>query len=84
MNGYYIGQWNQAGQDFQRVFQTSIAPFYDGMTSLVFCKICINILVFDDYLQKLYGDYTERGMSMQDIVIEKYGREANELLEKLL
>jgi hypothetical protein len=81
---YFIGQWAQARKDFERHFKVSIGTFYDGETTVVFQKICIDIFKFDEWLHARHGDYEDRGLSMEEIVIEKYGNEANELINDLI
>jgi len=84
MGKYNIGEWAKAKTDFERVFHVNIAPFYDGLTTVLFQKICINILIFDDYLHKLYGFYEDKGLSMKEMIFKKYGNEGIELMDKLL
>jgi hypothetical protein len=81
---YQIGQWASARRDFENVFKTTISPFYDGLATIVFQAIKIDILLFDEWLHKMYGDYEDEGKSMQDIVIEHYGYKADELINELL
>jgi hypothetical protein len=38
---------------------------------------------FDNFLHKEFGDYEDQKQSMMDIVEEKYGKPARELLVKL-
>jgi hypothetical protein len=82
--GYFISQWPEARKDFRRVFGTDIVPFYDGPTTVAFCRICIDIAAFDEWLHRRFGDYEDRGLSMRDVVIENYGIEGDKLLDKLI
>lgn len=81
---YKVSDRVQAGKDFAAVFGTSIAPYYDGIVTLVFKKICIDPFKFDDRLHRLYGDYENEGKSMEGIVKEHYGEAGLKLLNKLL
>jgi hypothetical protein len=74
----------KAREEFRNVFGVSIAPFYDGLSTIFFEKICINPFLFDDFLHKFYGQYEDSGLSMEDIVKEKYGEESLIILKKFL
>ncbi|MDR1198367.1 MAG: hypothetical protein LBK94_05060, partial [Prevotellaceae bacterium] len=82
---YAIGtHWGRADKDFRYYFHIGIGNFYDGWSTFIFKKICINIFKFDDYLHSMYGDYEERGLCMEELIIEKYGIEANKLIHELI
>jgi hypothetical protein len=82
--GYPFYQRDKARNDFRRVFSMEIAPFYDSQATVLFNKVCINPFRFDDWLHRRFGDYEERGLSMREFVIEKYGIKGVELLCKLI
>ena len=82
--GYLLKERSRAHNDFYNAFGISIQPFYDGLITLVFKSIKIDIIKFDDYLHGKYGDYEDEGKSMNDIVVEKYGEDASKILEKLI
>jgi hypothetical protein len=81
---YRIGDWSNVRSDFERIFNTSIAPFYDGNATVIFGKIRIKLFVFDDYLHQVHGDYEDWGLSMQDLIREKYGEEGDKLINALI
>jgi hypothetical protein len=81
---YKTSESVQARTDFERCFHTSIRDFYDGFTTVLFQKICIDPLLFDDYLHQKYGTYEDRGLSMQGFIREQYGEEACEVLDQLI
>jgi len=83
INSYQIGERAKAKRDFERVFQVNIAPFYDRLITVLFQKIQINTFIFDDFLHKIYGNYEDEGLNMEEIIIEKYGKEGLELINKL-
>jgi hypothetical protein len=82
--GYRTWEWSKAGKDFREVFKINIEPFFDGLMTVVFRKIKIDAFLFDDYLHRVYGEYEDRGLSMEDVVRENYGEEGIKLLKKLL
>jgi hypothetical protein len=84
MNGYLVSQAGKVRHDFYRIFNRDFAPFYDCLMSAAFGRIWMDLVAFDDFLQEQFGDYTERGLSMKDLIIEKYGQEGFELINKLI
>jgi hypothetical protein len=51
---------------------------------LMLGKTRIDIFKLDDILHERFGEYEIEGKSMSDIIIEKYRKEANELVEQLI
>ncbi|MDR1129827.1 MAG: hypothetical protein LBK96_02475, partial [Prevotellaceae bacterium] len=78
-----VADWGRARKEFEHHFHVGIKNFYDGQATFTFKKICIDVFKFDDYLHRIYGDYEDRGLSMEELVIEKYGVEARNLLNEL-
>ena len=81
---YKIGEWGKAQKDFERVFKASIQPFYDGLATLAFKKVCIDPFKFDDFLHQKFGDYEENSETMEYIVSLHYGKEGLKILNRLL
>jgi hypothetical protein len=81
---YKIGEIQKVRVDFRRLFDTDFVPFYDGLVTVTFGRICIDLFLFDDYLHKMYGEYEDRGLSIQGIILEKYGKEGDELINNLM
>ena len=76
--------WAVLKKDFQQLFEMSFEVFYDGLISWVSGKYCIDVVRFDDALHSRFGPYERRGLSMRDLVLEKFGRAALDCLEGLL
>lgn len=76
--------WRTLGRDFQQVFRMSMVDIYDAQMSWIMQKFTIRIDVLDERLHMKYGQYEERGLSMEDIVREHYGPEGVELLNALI
>jgi hypothetical protein len=81
---YHIGTPGKASVDFRKAFNTSLHPFYDGLATIAFGKICIDPFLFDDWLHRKHGDYEESGQTMEDVVRENYSEEALRILNRLL
>ena len=75
---------SQAKSRFREYFNVNIGDYYDGMMSVMLGKITIDMFKFDDYLHRLYGEYELEEKSMSDIIIEKYGIEANIFINQLI
>lgn len=69
---------------FQNYFGVSFKPFYDGVVSVFFKCLILDILKFDDWLHSQFGQYEDTGKSMRDIVLEKYGEDAFRLIKSLI
>jgi hypothetical protein len=81
---YKISELGHAREDFRHVFNMDIKRFLDNPMTAWAGHLSIDFIAFDDYLHKLHGDYEDRGLSMRDVVIENYGAEADEILDKLI
>lgn len=69
---------------FQKLFGVSFAPFYDRIVSSAFKRLSIDMDEFDDWLHSQVGAYEFKGKSMREVVREKYGEDAVELINSLL
>jgi hypothetical protein len=80
---YEVGKdWGKAATDFENVFGIHIKHFFDGFMTLMAKKICINIFKFDDWLQSKHKDYVD-GVSLNDILLQKYGEKGLKLVHEL-
>lgn len=63
----------------------SLNCFIDPELSLITRKPVFHIAVFDNQLHKLHGNYEdERGLSMRELIREKYGDRAVEFVLELI
>jgi hypothetical protein len=81
---YATGHWGDARKEFRRYFPVNIGRFYDGWTTVLLGRICLDVSKFDDWLHSVHGRYEDRGLSMEALIIEKYSREAWKLINELL
>ena len=51
--------------------------FIDTLVLQVTGQCTLDVLAFDDYLHAKYGDYEERGLSMAEVIREKFGLDAS-------
>jgi hypothetical protein len=76
----YVGL-TQSRADFDRAFNLPIGEYYDPFVSIACKEIQIDILKFDDWLHKQHGDYEG---SMEQLIRDKYGDEAVEIVRRLI
>ena len=69
---------------FQSLLEMSLSDCIDTLVSLVEGRVVVDILHIDDILHSRFGDYEDRGLSMNDIIKEKYGEAAVQLLNELI
>lgn len=69
---------------FAKLFEVSIGDFYDPWLSLCLGHWVIDLLKFDEYLHSKYGNYEDKGLSMDEFITIRFGKEASELLEDLI
>jgi len=63
--------------EFFSVFGRSLQSFHN-------IWIGFDIVKFDDYLKRTYGDYEDGKTSMKDFIRSKFGEDACKLIEKLI
>ena len=81
---YLLFEAGEVRRLFKSYFKTDFPTFYDGLRSIQFKQIAINIFEFDKWLHEQHGDYESQDFSMSSIIREKYGNEAEELIHSLL
>lgn len=79
---YNIGEWYRARKDFQTSFGVSIAPFYDGLMTVLCNRIMIDIVKFDGYISEKYPE--DESLSCNEIISKHYGDEAANLIDELI
>ena len=80
---YLFSETNKVNDEFRSVFGIGFKPFYDGLMSMAMKQLCIDILKFDEWLQKQHGNYEDEGKSMNDIIREHYGDKGLKLVDEL-
>lgn len=69
---------------FQSRLEMSLSDCIDTLVSIVAGHVVVDIIKIDDILHSRFGDYETRGLSMDDIIREKYGESACQLLNELI
>lgn len=80
---YKFSETNKVNDEFTKVFGIGFKPFYDGMVSVATKQLWIDIVKFDEWLQKKHGNYEDDGKSMMDVIREHYGDKGVELVDAL-
>ena len=71
-------------QRFQRLLEMSLSDCIDTLTSFVAGRVVVDIIHIDGILHSRFGNYEDRGLSMNDILKEQYGEAAVQLLNELI
>ena len=85
---YKISQYAEVEREFQKHFNTSFRPFYDGLMTICCKELCIDILKFDDYLIQKYN-YEEPQpngdcQSMDQFITKEFGDNAVWFINNLI
>lgn len=76
-------QREELRRKFQSLLEMSLSDCIDTLVSLVAGRVVVDVLKIDDTLHGRFGYYETRGLSMKDIIKEKYGNAAVKLLNEL-
>ena len=71
-------------QFFKETFGLRFEHYLDGVQSACLGKPILDPFKFDAWLHEKFGNYEETGHTMQTLLIEKYGKETAEHVQKLL
>ncbi|MDR0694700.1 MAG: hypothetical protein LBF81_05325 [Prevotellaceae bacterium] len=80
---YKIGEWAKVRKDFKECFEVSFAPFYAGLLTLAYRRIVMDIVKFDEWLEKNYPDEWEN-TSMENIIRHHYGQKGISIINALI
>lgn len=80
---YKFTETNKVNDEFTKVFGIGFKPFYDGLVSVATKQLWIDVLKFDEWLQKKHGNYEDEGRSMNDVIREHYGDKGVKLVDAL-
>lgn len=73
------------GEGMFRHFCIKDAGRFIDQTLLMATGQCtLDVIAFDDYLHAKYGDYEERGLSMSEVIREKFGLDASLWAERAI
>lgn len=69
---------------FQQLLEMSLADCLDTLTSFVSGHVMVDIIRIDEILHARFGCYEASGLSMEDVIRDKYGDDAVNLLNELI
>ena len=73
------------GNEFQRIFGESFGKFIDMCLLLARKELVFNLLKFTDWLEERYPDECSiDGVSYNEVVERKFGKQGVKLIKKLL
>ena len=81
---YHSEPDKKASDLFKIMFDAELKDFCDILGSCTVGTFMFAAYRFNSYLVEKYGDYESEGKSMIDIVEEKYGKQAIELLKTIV
>lgn len=71
-------------KEFKKYFNEDFLLFFDKELSFAYDRIVIDIVKFDDFLHKKFGNYEEKALSMANIMFDNFGYKATKFFKKLL
>ncbi len=74
---------SKVNEMFRKEFGVGFKPFYDCISPFI-GHLCIDIVVFDEWLHKQIGNYEDKGMNMTEAITKHYGKKANSLVDALM
>lgn len=62
----------------------SLADCIDTLTSFVAGRVVVDVIHIDSILHSRFGNYEDKGLSMNDMLKEQYGEAAVQLINELI
>jgi hypothetical protein len=84
MKTFNLSETQTVKTNFEAYFGASFGQFYDGFMSVLTKTIKIDLIKFDNYLHKKYGQYENEGLSMNTAIVKYYGEPAKNFIESLV
>lgn len=81
---YKFHEINQVERKFERFFGIRFTPYFDSLMSVVFKRIIIDVVKFDNYLLNKYHYDQNKDISMAAFIINKFGVDAWYFVKSLL
>ena len=79
----YPKNFSELNRKFKAYFKTTIYPFLDRSFGAM-GMFLFDLVAFDDYYKKFFGDYEEKGKSLEEAIFERFGQDAVKLIETLI
>lgn len=81
---YKFHDITQVAEEFEKIFGVKFKNYYDGIESILFKKIVVDVIKFDDYLLEKYRYNEEKEISMSEFILNKFGADAWHFFKALL
>ena len=81
---YKFHEITQVAEKFEKIFGVRFKDYYDGIESVLFKKIVVDIIKFDEYLLKKYRYNEDKEISMSALILNKFGVDAWYFFKSLL
>ena len=69
---------------FRSRLEMSLSDCIDTLMSITCKRVVVDIVHIDTILHSRFGDYEDRGLSMEDLITKEYGEDSTTLLNKML
>ena len=73
----------ELNRKFKTCFGTTIYPFLDR-TFEAMGMFLFDLVAFDNYFKKFFGNYEEKGKSLEEAIFERFGQDAVDLVKTLI
>ena len=73
----------ELNRKFKAYFGTSIYPFLDRFFGAK-GMFLFDLIAFDNYYKKFFGNYEEEGKSLEEAISERFGQDAVRLIKTLI
>ena len=80
---FNITEYSQVKELFRKHFGVGLGAFIDNIMCVITARVKIDIVLFDDWLHKKFGDYESKKLTMRQLVLQEFGELASELLDKI-
>lgn len=81
---YKFNEISLVSEKFEKFFGVRFKDYYDGIESILFKKIVVDIIKFDDYLLEKYRYNEKKEISMSAFILNKFGIDAWRFFRALL
>lgn len=69
---------------FMSRLEMGLSDCIDTLMSIICKRVILDIVHVDTILRSRFGDYEDRGLSMEELVTKEYGEESTTLIKRML
>ena len=69
---------------FTSRLEMDLSDCIDTLISIICKRVVLDIVHVDTILHSRFGDYEDRGLSMEELITKEYGEEAITLIKRIL